>query len=209
MRGVNWEVVSTVEKEGWNARLLHLYSHAGTHLDAQTHFGAGQETVDAIPLDRCLGPAQVVDVRDITAGMLILPEHLGPLASEFPAGDSLLLCTNWSRHLQEPLMYRDRLPRVSEALARWCVERQVRMLGVEPPSIADVNNLAELTRIHRLLLSGGVGVVEGLANLEGLIGRRVLFMAVPLRIADGDGSPCRAVAVEGLPDLDSWKGGMA
>jgi hypothetical protein len=34
-------------------------------------------------------------------------------------------------------------------------------LGVEPPSVADVNNIAELTEVHRILLEGNVAVVEG------------------------------------------------
>ena len=47
MRGVTWETAATLEREGWNARTLHLYSHAGTHMDAQAHFAAGPETIDA------------------------------------------------------------------------------------------------------------------------------------------------------------------
>src|SRR4029450_3743670 len=57
MRGVAWDTATTVEREGWNARALHLYSHAGTHMDAQAHFAAGPETIDQIPLERCMGPA--------------------------------------------------------------------------------------------------------------------------------------------------------
>ena len=34
-------------------------------------------------------------------------------------------------------------------LARWFVEREVALIGVEPPSVADVNNLNELTAVHR------------------------------------------------------------
>ena len=34
MRGVDWEQAKTVERDGFNARTLHLYSHAGTHMDA-------------------------------------------------------------------------------------------------------------------------------------------------------------------------------
>jgi kynurenine formamidase len=98
--------------------------------------------------------------------------------------------------VENPAIYRDGLPRVSEELARWCVQRQVRMLGVEAPSVADVNNLAEVTLIHQILLGGGVIIVEGLTNLAALQRDRVYFGAVPLKIAGGDGSPCRAFAIE-------------
>jgi kynurenine formamidase len=197
MRGVELETVKTFERDGWNARTLHLYSHAGTHMDAQTHFAAGPETLDLMPLERCMGPAWVVDLSGIAPGAQIEVEQLGEAADGLQSGESLLLSTGWSRHAESPALYRDRLPRIGEGLARWCVERQVRMLGVEPPSVADVNNREELTRIHQILLGGGVVIVEGLANLDRLQERKVFFAALPLKIEDGDGCPCRAFAVEG------------
>jgi arylformamidase len=100
--------------------------------------------------------------------------------------------------VDKPAIYRDGLPRVSDALAHWCVGNKVKLLGVEPPSIADVTNLPELTRIHKILLGGGVTIVEGLCNLDQLTGPTVFFAALPLKIAAGDGCPCRAFAVDGV-----------
>jgi kynurenine formamidase len=39
-------------------------------------------------------------------------------------------------------------------------------------------------------------VVEGLANLQALTRPKVTFIALPLKVADGDGAPARAVAIE-------------
>lgn len=197
MRGVGWETARTVERDGWNARNLRLYSHAGTHMDAQTHFAAGPETIDQIPLERCLGPAWILEVPGLAPRALITRSHLGRLEPDFKPGESLLIRTGWSRHVDHAEIYRDGLPRIDEGLAQWCVERRVKILGVEPPSVADVNSMAELTRIHTLLLGGGVTIVEGLANLEALRGPKVWFGALPLKIEGGDGCPCRAFAVEG------------
>ena len=197
MRGVDWEIARTVERDGWNARTLHLYSHAGTHMDAQTHFAAGPETIDQIPLERCTGPAWVVDVPGLQPRAMIDVTHVSTIASQFKPGDSLLLRTGWSAHADMPQIYRDGLPRISEPLAHWCVERQVKLLGVEPPSVADVNDREELTRIHRILLGGGVTIVEGLADLDQIHESKVWFAALPLKIEGGDGCPCRALALEG------------
>lgn len=197
MRGVEFETARTVERDGWNARTLHLYSHAGTHMDAQTHFGAGPETVDQISLDRCLGPAWVVNLDGVQPKALITIAHLGEAAANFLSGESLLVRTGWSRHVDNPQYYRDQFPRISEELAHWCVDRQVKILGVEPPSVADVGNRDELTRIHHILLGGGVIIVEGLANLDALTQPKILFGAFPLKIESGDGCPCRAFAVDG------------
>ena len=197
MRGVDIEIAKTIDPDGWNARTLHLYSHTGTHMDAQTHFAAGEETIDEIPLERCMGPAWLVPLDGIERKELITVAHLGDIAERFKEGESLLLRTGWSRHVDEPDHYRDHFPRIAEDLAQWCVEKRVRILGVEPPSVADVNNPEELTRIHKILLGGPVGIVEGLTNLDQITGERVFFGAFPLRIESGDGCPCRAFAIEG------------
>ena len=198
MRGVAWDTAATLEREGWNARTLHLYSHAGTHMDAQTHFAAGPETIDCIPLERCMGRAWVVDIPGLAPRALITVDHLGEVQQQFHSGDSLLLRTGWSRFADEPSIYRDGLPRIGEDLARWCANHSVKIIGVEPPSVADVNDLEEVTRIHKILLSAGIVIVEGLAHLEAISSPRVYFIALPLKIDGGDGSPCRAFALEGL-----------
>jgi kynurenine formamidase len=82
------------------------------------------------------------------------------------------------------------------------VAKRVNILGVEPPSVADVNNLEELTRIHKTLLGANITIVEGLANLSALTQEKVFFVAAPLKIEGGDGCPCRAFALEGIaPEL--------
>jgi arylformamidase len=206
MRGVEFETLHTVLEHGWNSRTLHLYSHSGTHMDAPLHFAAGDGTIDRIPLEHCLLPAWVADLSGIEPKALITVASLGGVAKKVRPGDGLLLKTGWSAHLDRPQVYRDNLPRVSRELAEWCVNERVRLLGVEPPSVADVNSLDEVTEIHRVLLGGGVVIVEGLTNLEALRQERVFFGAVPLKIEGGDGSPCRAFALEGAAWFDAWEG---
>ncbi len=202
MRGVDWEQAKTIERDGWNARTLHLYSHAGTHMDAQTHFAAGPGTIDITPLERCMGSAWVVNLAGIADQTAITIAHLGEIAEKFQSGESLLLHTGWSQHVDNPQHYRDHFPRISKELANWCVERGVNMLGVEPPSVADVNDMEKLTLIHQILLGGNITIIEGLTNLDALSQEKVFFVAAPLRIEGGDGCPCRAFAIEGIaPDI--------
>lgn len=51
----------------------------------------------------------------------------------------------------------------------------------------------EGNRVHQVLLGNEIVVVEGL-DLSGLPEGDVEFICLPLKIRDGDGSPCRAVA---------------
>ncbi len=195
LRGVSIEPARRLETDGWNATTLHLYSHCGTHMDAPKHFGVTEQTIDEIPLDQCMGPAWMIDLTGIEPRALIDVSDLGPVAEKLSTGDSLILRTGWSRHIGTP-SYRNSLPRVSLELARWCGDKAVRMLGVEPPSVADVNNLEELAAVHEALLGAGVIIVEGLTNLDQIRNLKVTFMAFPLKIAMGDGAPARAFAIE-------------
>jgi len=194
-KGIYIEPAQRLEIEGWNATTLSLYSHCGTHIDAPVHFGVGVQTIDTIPVENLIGPAWVADIRPVEPRVLIEPEHLGAIAEQFKPGESLLLCTGWSDYYGQD-KYRNELPRVSAKLAQWCVDKNVKMLGVEPPSVADVNDIDELNTVHRTLFKGGVIVVEGLANLTSLSRPKVTFIALPLKIAGGDGAPARAVAIE-------------
>ncbi len=196
MRGVSVSPKYSVAKEGWNASTLELYSHCGTHMDAQIHFDAGDETIDTKPLTQCMGMAWIVDVSSVEKGALLTVEDLGALVGQFEKGESLVLKTGWSAHVDDSSIYRDQMPRISDELAQWCVDNEVNLLGVEPPSIADVNNLEEVTRIHKILLAGGITIVEGLTNLSSLTSDRIFFMALPLKVGGCDGAPARAIAFE-------------
>jgi kynurenine formamidase len=202
-RGITVDSNYTIERDGWNAATWHLYSHAGTHMDAPVHFGAGPQTIERQPVERCMGAAWVVPLAPCAPRASLTVAQLGPVAEKFRPGENLLLHTGWSHHAAEPALYRDQLPRISDELARWCAERRVNILGVEPPSVADVNDRDEVTRIHQILFGGGVTIVEGLANLDHLAQDRVFFAALPLPLAGGDGSPVRAFAIEGIP-ADGW-----
>jgi len=205
MRGFETEPKFRFSRDGWNASTLRLYSHCGTHMDAQVHFEAGPETIDQHTPERCMGAAWVVNLAGIAPKALIEVNHLGDIKEQFTPGESLLLRTDWGRHVDDASIYRDGLPRLSEGLADWCVEKKVKLLGVEPPSVADVTNLPEVTRIHKILLGGRVVIVEGLTNLDQLREMKVFFVALPLKPLAGDGCPCRAIGIEGIPP-NGWLG---
>ena len=196
--GYDSEVARTVEKDGWNARTLHLYSHAGTHMDAPWHFGVSKDTIDQFTPSQLLGTAWVISIPIVQSQQLLTVADLGIVAAQFQAGDSLLLRTDWHVHIQTPTKYRNELPRISQELANWCVHHKVKMLGVEPPSVADVNNLKEVTTIHHILLKGGVIIIEGLAHLDKIQQSKVTLVALPLKIAGGDGAPARVIVLEDI-----------
>ncbi len=194
MPGVTISIAKRLEIQGWNATTLSLYSHCGTHMDAPRHFLSDGATLDQQDLSVCVGPATIINLAPAKPKQLINIEDLGGLVDSIEPGMRLLFRTDWHQRYGTP-EYRNELPRISLELARWLVEKRVAMIGVEPPSVADVNNKQELTEVHQTLFRGNVLIVEGLANLDQIKSSTVDFIALPLSIESGDGSPVRAIAI--------------
>ena len=195
MPGVTIDVARRLDQDGWNATTLSLYSHAGTHMDAPCHFLPDGNTIDRQDLNRVVGPALVVDVSPAEPKQLLTVQDFAAVSDAIEPGARLLIRTDWHKRYGTD-EYRDALPRISLELAEWLVERNVGLLGVEPPSVADVHNLEELTAVHQTLFRGDVVIVEGLAHLDQLTQPRVEFVALPMKVIGGDGTPVRAIAIE-------------
>ena len=193
--GVFIEPAKTLAKDGWNATTLHLYSHSGTHMDAPLHFEVNDKTIDQTPVHRFISEAWVVDLTDISPKESITVGHLHTIAASIEKGQSIILHTGWSKKLGTD-EYRNALPRISPELAHWLGLKGVNILGVEPPSVADVNNLEEVTQIHTILMKNDVIIVEGLTNLDALSKSKITLIAMPLKVENGDGAPARVIALE-------------
>ncbi len=193
MRGVEIAPNTSIANEGFTTTQLKLYSHAGTHADAPRHFLADGKTLEAVDPAKCVGPALVIDVSHRGANELITVADLGARADEIGAGSRVILYTGWGSRADQP-DYRTSFPRISRELAHWLVERGIWLIGVEMPSVASLADRAELTDVHQILLRGEVVIVECLINVDQLPSE-IFFIALPLKIQGGDGSPVRAVAL--------------
>jgi kynurenine formamidase len=197
MRGVTLEPNTSIADRGYNTTNLHLYSHAGTHMDAPRHFLEQGGSIDQVPLDKCVGPALVIDLTHKTPNSLITVADVAPYENKIEKGGRLLLRTDWDRRAGQP-SYRSDMPRISADLARWLVEKEIALLGVQTPAVASVRpeNRDELIEVHQILLRAEMVIVESLANLDQIEQETVYFGALPLKIMGCDGSPVRAIAIE-------------
>lgn len=195
MKGVEIESAKTLAKDGWNASTLHLYSHVGTHMDAPMHFEINNQTIDKIPVQRLVSEAWVVNLTHIAPSSLLTVEDMESIADKIQEGQSLILHTGWSKKLYTDA-YRHKLPRISKELANWMGDKGIGLLGVEPPSVADVNNIDEVTEIHTILMKNDIIILEGLANLHKISEEKITLIALPLKVENGDGAPARVLAME-------------
>jgi arylformamidase len=155
--------------------------HTATHCDAPFHFDDTGATVDRLPLDVFVGPAQVVDVRNASRwrDRLVALDLSGTPRVLFRTG-------GWPDSSRFP----DSIPVMEPDLPGWLADRGVRLIGVDLPSVDPLDS--KTLENHHALGRAGITIVEGLW-LEGVLEGRYGLMALPLKMIGADGSPMRAV----------------
>jgi len=181
-----------IETHGCNMTQLVLSSHGGTHVDSPYHFIESGTSVDRVALEKCIGPALVMDFSGMAGKRDLVVSDLAPREEALTPGTRLLLRTDWYKRFPKPEYY-TAFCGVSVELAQWLAERDIALIGVETPAI----HPKEYEAVHKAFLSREIVIVEGLANLDALTSERVTFAALPLKLEGVDGSPVRAVAIEG------------
>ncbi|WP_199533107.1 cyclase family protein [Solidesulfovibrio fructosivorans] len=164
---------------------LDLCAHAGTHLDAPSHYLAGGNTLDDLPFDVVMGPARVIAITDPRA---VTPEALR--RHRIRPGQRILFKTaNSERCWASPDFVEDFVDLSPEAAA-YLAARRVRLVGVDYLSVSD--HRADAAAIHRPLLEAGIWILEGL-DLSRVSPGPVELVCLPLRLAGAEGAPARAL----------------
>jgi kynurenine formamidase len=178
----------SLERDGYRVSHLHLGSHSGTHVDAPSHVVEDGATVDELPLHLLVGPAVLVDLRDLGPREPIGWERL---ATHVRPGRMLVLHTGWDRFWGS-VRYEDH-PYLDGEAAWELVAAGVRTVGIDALSLDETQG--EDVPAHAALLTAGGVVVENLTNLAAVDHPEPLLSLLPLPLRGCDGSPVRAVAL--------------
>ena len=177
----------------YNITQLILSTHLGTHLDAPFHFFDEGRTVEKVDPARGFGPAWVLDFSWLGPKAEITRADLVAHEKKITRGARIIVHTGWDKVFPAERYFTDYPGLVPDACA-YLAERGISCLALDMPSVYAVDYVA----VHHTLLGADILIVEGLTRLEELKGDRVFFCALPLRIRGRDGSPCRAIAVDGM-----------
>jgi arylformamidase len=174
-----------------NLGALSMSVHNGTHADARFHFDTNGDSIEKAPLDPYFGRATVVDLSQSFSRSkekhLITREDLRPYAEDIAATSRLLVKTGrWS----DSTVFPDRIPVIAADVPAWLQKNGVKLLGVDLPSMDEVDSKS--LQNHHALARAGIAIVESL-DLSGVAPGIYSFAALPLKIADADGAPVRAV----------------
>jgi kynurenine formamidase len=190
----------------FQSSVLETSLHAYTHVDAPVHFLAGGAGLEDMAVDAWIGEGTVVDLSDLgveSGG--VTAEHLQARAQHVREGDIVLLRTDWDlRSDVETREFWTTGPFTCRDAAEWLAARKPKAVGydyaADEPLRIDPEHPQRFAReehtTHDVFFPRDIRVIEYLANLRAIQAERFLFVALPLKVAGGDGSPVRAVAIE-------------
>ena len=200
------------EKDGYYLQLLVMPEHVGSHVDAPAHVHESlmHRTIDTFPVDTLLRPGKKISAaslnlqpgEQLTLGAFTeLAEGQGV---DVRAGDIVLVEFGWDKHKDatEPPAAAENwwggnAPGFAEDLCEWLASVGPTAVGTDTAAcdIAVKDGKIRSSFGHdTYFLPKDILILEGLCNLNRLPGE-FFFMALPLHIRNGSGSPIRAVAV--------------
>ncbi len=186
---------------GFSARNLLMSEHGPTHSDAVWEFEPSGPTIDKMDLKLFWGDGICVDVSHIRYPQYIeiadVEEQLKKTGLDIRQGDIFLMYTGHYDRTYPDKGYggpEAKHSGVSYALAEWLFEQGVGNIGVDSPAIDQTPDDLDFSG-HHACGKYGTTNTENLRNLDKLVGKRFLYMGLPLRIRDGSGAPIRAVAM--------------
>jgi arylformamidase len=170
-----------------NLTTLTLSAHTGSHVDAPLHFADVDESIDQMDLGLYWGPAQIVTSARPT----------GPLYPDDFDGYDLtlaprLLVRSPASELDQTVFPTEYVY-PSPELAAHLAGQGVILFGSDAPSMDAMDSKSLMG--HNALLHHGIAILEWLDLRDAADGRYEL-VALPLKIAGGDGSPVRAALRE-------------
>jgi kynurenine formamidase len=186
--------------------------HVGTHFDAPNHWitGRDKESVDRVPVDRLIGPAVVIDKSteaDLNPDYLLTVDDIRAWEAKngaLPEGGWLLYRTGWDSRAQDSAAFLNanetgpHTPGIDPECARWLAEEApIRGIGVETvgTDAGAAHSFEPAFPCHNFVLGAGKYGLTQLANLASLPVTGAVLVVLPLKLVNGSGSPCRAVAL--------------
>jgi arylformamidase len=177
----------TWQEDGYRESRITCGVHAGTHVDAPSHFLESGTNSDELQLHTLMGPCTVLDVTHVNDA--ISKEDLITL----PLSNSRVLFKTKNSLRSATDTFNDQFIYINESAARYLKEQGVICVGIDYLGI-ERNQPGHPT--HKTLLGAGITVVEGLRLTHVSAGQYTLI-CLPLALVGLDAAPARAVLVSG------------
>jgi kynurenine formamidase len=198
----------TLEHDGYYCQAIMMAEHTGAHVDAPAHMlpDRADRTIDTFRADHLFSSAVLYDLSDLELkpGELASPAMIeaceAKTGERVGKGEIALVNFGWMKRYwrtdAQAQLYVLNVPGMSEETTELFRNRNVRAVGTDTvaaeTAVVDGKPLDNPGHMKNWL-PNDILIIEMLANLE-QVSARSLFLAMPLNIIEGSGSPIRPVA---------------
>ncbi len=183
--------------------------HSGTHIDLPRHFVPNGATAEALPLTDFITYGIILDLSYKGHGEAITEDDLREFNDKIQGNYAVMLYTGFSKAWgTEEFLYN--WPYLDRSGADYLIKRGIKAVGIEALSIAGWPGKEgypypprvpkdDVAYVHHRLLSNGIYIIEGVANLDVALStcknNEGLFLFTPLKIRGAEGSPLRLIMI--------------
>ncbi|GAV05348.1 hypothetical protein RvY_15496 [Ramazzottius varieornatus] len=208
--------LTTIEDEtqsdgvSYRIKFYEAAEHGGTHLDAPSHFSKIGLSVEKIPLDKLMGPAVIIDVREKAARNLdyqVTVQDAYDWEKKYgriPNGAFVFMNSGWDAFWpdKKKIFNFDNSTGVEtyhfpafhpNTTAFLVFQRYISGLGVDTPS-TDYGQAA-VFKTHEILANNSAVGFENVKNLGKLASVGAHVIAIPIKITDGTGAPLGLIGI--------------
>lgn len=182
------EVPGTIRPEGeWYVMSdVELMDHVGTHIEAPLHCLKDGMDLSQIPLEKLIGDAAILDLRDAHSESGVTLEQVKKAVDD--AGgiekNDIVFCMMGETHY------------FSTEAIRWLVDAGIKLMGVDSAGVEIPHSVSHANENHLALFRADIPLIERLANLDKLSKSRVKVYALPIPVVGLDAFPLRVIAIE-------------
>ncbi|MFQ5940286.1 MAG: cyclase family protein [Nitrososphaerales archaeon] len=178
---------------GYEAELIFMSTHTGTHMDAPYHFIQKGRRINEIPIETFVTDAFLLRLNKRAKEYIRKDTILSfERKARIGEGNAVIFSTGWEEHAKRS-DYLTGNPGLSKDAAEYLAAKKVSIVGIDSANID--HPYADDFVGHNVLLSRGVIIVENLCNLKKIKQRRFKLVVLPLKIEGATGSPVRAIAL--------------
>lgn len=166
-----------------NVSAIHLSPHVGAHADAPLHYDPQGAAIGAVDLEAFLGPCRVIHALD--CGPLIEWQHIAH-AIDASLPQRVLVRTNQSA----PTGWDPDLSAYAPETVSKLADLGVKLIGIDSASIDPASS--KTLDSHMVIHQRDLRVLENLV-LDNVSEGDYELIALPLKLAQADASPVRAI----------------
>lgn len=191
---VKIEPLGRLDTVGRNTSKLVLGSHSATHMDAPLHFISDGHDIAATDLNKCIGLVTCVDLRHIKANGKVEIADIKHIA----VTKRMLFVFSWCKYWQTDKYYSG-YPYFAAETIDYLIANGMKLMAMDTPSPDNGKDIKtkDNSPNHKKLLANDIVIVEYLTNTKNIdFNKSYEIVALPLKIAQADGSPARVVLKE-------------